>query len=222
MGSHSVTCHPSEVRILSYLYHCVWRMEWSNGLYSTHAGSRQPTLSQTRLHLRLRVIACLFLVNGDARLNWPCSQLLSAHESRIVSWCSLDRSRHRWTCLRQQSVTVVCAERVATCYSTPDTLQWTLCLWLNIKLHWLLQKSIIDQSLWIWNVRRSIKIYNKISSRYCILFNLRSFVLNRRCIWPVWGQVHGLSQTLVHGAAISRASATLAYSDCDCAPNSER
>jgi len=36
--------------------------------------------------------------------------------------------RRERTCLRQQSVTVVCVQWVATRYSTPDTLNWTLYL----------------------------------------------------------------------------------------------
>ena len=65
----------------------------------------------------------------------------------------IDRSRRQWTCLQQHSNTVVCVQLVATRYSTPDTLKWTLYLWLNITLHRLLQKSTIVQSVWIWNVR---------------------------------------------------------------------
>jgi len=34
----------------SYLYHCVWTLEWNNGSYFTADNIRPTTLSQTRLH----------------------------------------------------------------------------------------------------------------------------------------------------------------------------
>jgi len=91
-------------------------------------------------------------------------------------------------------------------------------------------KSTIVRSLWIWNVRINIKIYNKISSRYTFQ-PLYRLVLNWRCIWPAGDLYavytdHGHLDTSYYlelhdtdtGPAISRTSSTLAYSDC--APNS--
>ena len=77
---------------------------------------------------------------ADNRRSTTVTNTFVFTSSRVCSWwCSLNRSRRAWTSLR--------AERVATRYSTLDTLKWTLYLWLNITLHWLLQKSTIVQSL---------------------------------------------------------------------------
>jgi len=97
--------------------------------------------------------------------------------TRVYSWwCSLNCSRREWTCLRQQSITVVCIQRVATypLFHSRHSKINTISLTLNIALHQLLQSIV--QSLWIWNVQKNVKIYNNISSRYCRRFNVFSLL----------------------------------------------
>jgi len=68
-------------------------------------------------------------------------------------------------------------ERHLVSLQSPDTLKWTLYLWLNIRLHWLLQKSTNVQSLWIWNVRINVIVYDEISSKEFPFSNCNSISL---------------------------------------------
>ena len=126
-------------------------------------------MSQILLHLHLRAI----VLNG---VHWTVA---------VVSERVCDSS---WSLLSVYTV-----RRVATHYSTPDSLKWTLYL---IK-HYIALKITIFQSLFIRNIWINIKICKK-SSHYFICFNLCSLILNWHCIWPAGG-LHGLSQTgVVH------------------------
>ena len=195
-----VFAHPVELLLVPYLFYdllspsYVYHGVWNNGTYFT-ADIRRPT---------------------------SVTNTFAFTFSRVYSWwCSLSRNRRKWTCLPRSSRAPlsVYSRRVATRRSTPDTPKWcslfatqevqyiqdyTRTLYL-IK-HYTALKNLLFSKVFISNIYINIKIYNKISSYYCIRFNFCSLVQNWPSIWSI-------------GPAISRALSTLAY--CDCSSNSE-
>ena len=71
-------------------------------------------------------------------------------------------------------------------YSTLDTEHYN-----TLAKHYtalIATKNLLLSEVSASEMSENIKIYNKISSRYCIRFNNRcSLVLNSRCVWPVGG-----------------------------------
>ena len=93
--------------------------------YNVSSGTLNPTipyrdrqLSQTRLYLRLRAT----VLSG---FHWTVA---------VVS---------ERVCSSSRSPLSVYSDWVATGYSTPGTPKWTLYLWLNVTMHWLLQTALL-------------------------------------------------------------------------------